>query len=52
MGFQDILNRLSPLRANLPSINLVQAKVDSIPIAWTGLRSGAHDTALRRIRSY
>jgi hypothetical protein len=33
MGCQSVLNRFSPLTANLLSFNLLQAKIDSIPIA-------------------
>ena len=40
MGYQDVLNQLPHLRDNLPHLNLLQAKVDPIPIVWTGLRRG------------
>jgi hypothetical protein len=33
MGRRNVLNRLSPLFANSLSFSLLQAKVDSIPIA-------------------
>jgi hypothetical protein len=33
MGCQSVLNQLSPLLSNLITVNLLQAKVDSNPIA-------------------
>ena|SRR5260370_26651565 len=33
MGWRSVLNRLSPLFANLLSFSMLQAKIDSIPIA-------------------
>jgi hypothetical protein len=33
MGYTNVLNRLSPIFAKLLSVNLLQSKVDSNPIA-------------------
>jgi hypothetical protein len=33
MGCQCVLDRVSPFFANMMAVNLLQAKIDSIPIA-------------------